>query len=180
MEHRMKSLYGHRIPRGKAAAIILTGGALLATMGVAAASGAASHTSTGVAISTLKTSTYGTILVSRTTVYTLKPSKLACAASCLKAWPEVLLPTGVTKARTGHGVNAAQLGTVKRAGGTLQVTYGGKALYWFSKDTKPGQIKGVLIDKWGKWSVVVTIKAAGGGAATTTTTTGGGGGGIGF
>ena len=112
-----------------------------------------------VVISTAKNSKYGTILVSGHTLYTLKPSKVACGAKCLKIWPEVLLPKGVTKATAGTGVSAAKLGTVKRAGGALQVTYSGKALYKFFEDTAAGQVKGVSTDTWGKWSVVVTEEA---------------------
>ena len=111
-----------------------------------------------VVISTAKNSKYGTILVSGHTLYTLKPSKVACGAKCLKIWPEVLLPKGVKKATAGTGVSAAKLGTVKRAGGALQVTYSGKALYKFFEDTAAGQVKGVTTDTWGKWSVVVSEK----------------------
>jgi len=112
-------------------------------------------------VSTTKNAKYGTILVSGNTVYTLKASKTACGAKCLKTWPELLLPKGVTSATAGPGVNAANLGTVKGQGGALQVTYGGKPLYWFSKDSGPGQVKGNVKDKWGAWSVVVTARPAG-------------------
>ena len=112
-------------------------------------------------VSTAKSTKYGTILVSGNTVYTLKASKVTCGANCLKIWPEVLLPAGVMAATAGAGVNAAKLGTVAGQGGALQVTYGGKPLYWFSKDTRPGQVKGNVKDKWGSWSVVVTAKPAG-------------------
>jgi hypothetical protein len=67
---------------------------------------------------------------------------------------------------------------VKRAGGALQVTYGGKALYRFFKDTAAGQVKGVTTDTWGKWSVVVTKKPSSSGGTTTTTSPSGGGGGF--
>jgi predicted lipoprotein with Yx(FWY)xxD motif len=154
---------------------------MLATLSGPAVSGAASSRATsGLVVSTLTAKNYGTILQSTRTVYTLTPSKVACSAKCLTYWPEVLLPQGTTKATAGHGVNGAKLGTIKRAGGRLQVTYAGKALYWFAHDKSPGQVKGNLSDSWGKWSVVVLIKPAGGGSPTTTTTTGGGGGGIGF
>ncbi len=53
-------------------------------------------------------------------------------------------------------MNAAKLGTVTRSGGVLQVTYGGKPLYWFVGDTSAGQVNGNVTDKWGKWSAVVT------------------------
>src|SRR5580658_4020396 len=129
--------------------------ALAASVGVAA-SAISSHPAKSVVISTSKNAELGTILVSGKTLYTLKSSKTACTAQCLKIWPAVLLPKGVTKATAGSGVSAAKLGTVKRAGGALQVTYGGKALYRFFEDTAAGQVRGnAVTDSWGRWSVVV-------------------------
>ena len=104
---------------------------------------------------------------------------MSFAATCQKYWIEVLLPKGVTKATAGTGVSAAKLGTTKGAGGALQVTYGGKALYWFSKDKAPGQVTGNVTDTWGKWIDVVLVKPTGK-KPTTTTTVSGGGGGVGF
>jgi predicted lipoprotein with Yx(FWY)xxD motif len=89
----------------------------------------------------------------------LKAISTPCTAQCLKIWPEALLPKGATKAKAGAGVNAAKLGTVKRAHGALQVTYAGKPLYWFSGDTAAGQVNGNVTDTWGKWSVAVTAKS---------------------
>jgi predicted lipoprotein with Yx(FWY)xxD motif len=150
-----------------------------ATVGLADTSGAASsHASKSVVVSLLKTAKFGTILVSGRTLYTLKPSATACTAECLKIWPALLLPKGVTKATAGAGVIASKLGTVKRSGG-LQVTYAGKPLYRFSEDTAAGQVKGNVTDTWGKWTDVVTAKPASSGP-TTTTTAGAGGGGVGF
>lgn len=154
---------------------------MFAALGGSAGAGAAnSHATSGLVVSTLTTKNYGTILQSSRTVYTLSPSKVACTAKCLIYWPEVLLPKGTTKVSAGHGVNGAALGTIKRANGRLQVTYAGKALYWFASDKSAGQVKGNVSDTWGKWSVVVLVKPAGAGNSTTTTTSGGGGGGIGF
>jgi predicted lipoprotein with Yx(FWY)xxD motif len=149
----------------------------LALVGGASASASTSHATKELVISTVKTAKYGTILVSGHTVYTLTPNAVKCTSKCLSAWNEVLLPKGVTHATAGPGVSAAKLGTVKGAGGKLQVTYAGKALYFFFLDKAPGQVKGNIKDTWGKWSVVVTVGAPGG---TTTTTAGGGGGGVGF
>jgi len=165
-----------RVLLGRIAGASLVLGGLVATIGVSATSGASAR---HVVIATLKTAKYGTILVSGKTVYTLAPSGAGCNAACRKVWPEVVLPKGATKAIAGAGVNAAKLGTVKRAGGLRQVTYAGRALYWFAFDTAPGQVKGNVTDTWGKWSVVVTIKPANTGGGTVTTTSSGGGG-IGF
>lgn len=161
-----------------ASACIAASGLALVLGGVGPSGAATSHIKKSVVISTLKTSKFGTILVSGKTLYTLKPSSAACTASCQKFWPELLLPKGVTSATAGKGVSAAKLGTVVRSGGALQVTYAGKLLYWYVLDTAPGQVKGNVTDTWGKWSDVATIKPAGG--VHTTTTTSPGGGGVGF
>jgi predicted lipoprotein with Yx(FWY)xxD motif len=150
----------------------------LTTLVAATTSSAANaHASRRFVVSTLVTNNFGTILQSSRTVYTLTPSKVPCTATCLVYWPEVLLPKGTTRATAGHGVNPARLGTIKRPGGRLQVTYQGRALYWFSFDKAPGQVKGNVRDTWGKWSVVV-VKPAAKGQGTASST--GGGGGIGF
>jgi predicted lipoprotein with Yx(FWY)xxD motif len=113
--------------------------------------------------------------VSGNTVYALKASKTACNAKCLTTWPPAVLPQGVTTATAGTGVDASKLGTVVRADGALQVTYSGKALYFCHRDKAPGQVKGNVTDKWGKWSTVITVKSSSssGGSGDTNTGTGG-------
>jgi predicted lipoprotein with Yx(FWY)xxD motif len=145
---------------------------LLTSLAVAGTAGAA----TGTVVATSRTTHFGTILISGKTVYTLKPSKVACAAQCLSFWPAVVLPKGVTRAKAGAGVNAARLGTIKGKGGVRQVTYGGKPLYYFVNDTAPGQVNGNLTDEWGKWSVVVTVKPAHASSGGTPATSAGSGG----
>jgi predicted lipoprotein with Yx(FWY)xxD motif len=150
------------------AATALAVGGLTAVVVVPSEAGATTRTATE--ISTAKDPKLGTLLVAGETVYTLKPSKTACTAKCLKVWPAVELPQGVMAATAGTGVNAAKLGTKQAADGNLQVTYGGKPLYWFVKDTAAGQVKGNITDKWGKWLDVVTVasksKSGGGNAGT--------------
>jgi predicted lipoprotein with Yx(FWY)xxD motif len=171
----------HANLKGRVAAALLIVGGLATTLGVTGASGASgalhSHAKS-VVISTLKSAKFGTILVDGKTLYTLAPSATKCTSTCLKFWPAVLLPKGVTKATAGAGVSGAKLGTVKGQGGALQVTYGGRALYTFSKDKAPGQVTGNVTDTWGKWADVVLVKPAT--TPTTTTTVSGGGGGVGF
>ena len=136
-------------------------GALVAVGGISLSvvasdeAGAAS----GVTVSTTKNAKVGTILVSGKTLYTLKPSSTACTAACLKVWPALVLPGGVAKAKAGSGVSASKLGTVKR-NGVVQVTYGGKPLYYFVGDTAAGQVNGVVTDTWGKWTAIVTKKSS--------------------
>lgn len=175
MVHKTKHPQALRkAPILRTAGIALALGGLAATAVAAGAAGAA----TSSVVSTSHTAKLGTFLVSGKTVYTLMPSTVACGASCLKVWPEVLLPKGVTKPTAGSGVNAAKLGTVKRKGGALQLTYAGKPLYWFVGDTGPGQVHGDITDTWGKWSAVVTVKpahASTGSGGTPTTSSGSGG-----
>ena len=163
--------------RRMAWALLAIGGlsASVVTAGTAGAAGAA----TSVVVSTSKNAKAGTVLVSGTTLYLLKPGgHTACGTKCLKVWPPLLLPPGVTSATAGPGVNAAKLGTVK-LGNALQVTYNGKALYTFFKD-HPGQVQGNTTDKWGKWVAFVTAKPAGsssnsGGSGSGGSTAGSGG-----
>lgn len=167
----------HSIRLGRAVALAACVAVVPAGIVALQAAGAASsHSAVARVISSAENAKFGRILVSGRTVYTLRPSGVACHATCLKYWPEVLLPKGVAHATAGAGVDAAKLGTLTRAGGARQVTYAGKPLYWFSLDTAPGQVKGVLSDTWGRWSVVVVKPKSGSGTTTTTkpatTTTG--------
>lgn len=62
-----------------------------------------------------------------------------CTGTCATAWPP-LTSSGMPSA--GSGVTASELGLSKRADGTEQVTYNGHPLYYFIKDTAPGQMSG--------------------------------------
>ena len=163
-----------RVPLLRMVGAALAAGGLSAAVLVVDTAGAATST----VVTTTKSSKYGTILVSGKTVYTLRASNVACGSKCLKVWPALLLPKGVTMPSAGPGVSAASLGTVAAGRGALQVTYAGKPLYWFIGDSAPGQVHGNITDKWGKWSVVVTAKpshASSGSGGTPTTSAGSGG-----
>lgn len=155
--------------RSRVAVALLVASGLAATVDVSGASGALHSHAKSVVISTFNNAKFGTILEDGKTLYTQKTKATKCTATCHKFWIEVLLPKGVTKATAGTGVNAAKLGTVKGVGGALQVTYGGKALFWFSKD-KAGKVTGNVTDTWGKWSDVVLVRPAGKKPPITTTT----------
>ncbi len=99
----------------------------------------------------------GTVLVAGTngmTVYTFsKDTKdsgtSACTGGCLTTWPALTVAAGATPTM-GDGV-AGKLGTITRTDdGTLQVTYDGLPLYFFSGDAAPGDAKGVYTN----WSAV--------------------------
>lgn len=166
-----------RVPWARwAGAVVAVGGISLSVLASSEA-GAAS----AVTVSTTKNAKVGTVLASGKTLYTVKPSSTACTAACLKIWPALVLPSGVSKAKAAPGVNAAKLGT-KKHNGVVQVTYGGKPLYYFIGDTSAGQVNGNITDTWGKWTTVVTKKAAGSssGSGSNTGNSSAGGGGAAF
>jgi predicted lipoprotein with Yx(FWY)xxD motif len=75
-----------------------------------------------------------------------KQGKSACSGKCASLWPP-LIASG--KPLAAGGAKASLLGTVKRADGRLQVTYGHHPLYTFVKDTKKGQTNGEGFgDQW--------------------------------
>ena len=103
----------------------------------------------------------GTVLVNGQgqTLYMLtseKGGKITCTAAngCIQAWPETLLTSGATVA-AGSGVQSSLLGTVKDAGGNLEVTYNHWPLYTFSGDSGPGVAKGQGLTSFGgTWYVL--------------------------
>jgi predicted lipoprotein with Yx(FWY)xxD motif len=74
---------------------------------------------------------------------------ICTSAACVKVWHPLAAPAG--DAPSG-GVGA--LGTVKRPGGAMQVTFKGMPLYSFVGDTKPGEAKGQGIKDVGVWTAV--------------------------
>jgi|GEM_PF-5322013 len=58
-------------------------------------------------------------------------------------------------AKAGSGIKSSLLGTIRRSDNTTQVTYNGQPLYYYSGDSKPGQLNGEGVDAFGaKWYVV--------------------------
>jgi predicted lipoprotein with Yx(FWY)xxD motif len=66
-----------------------------------------------------------------------KGDQSACSGECAANWPAL---TGTATA--GTGAQAALLSTATQADGSSQVTYGGKPLYYFAGDAKPGDTNG--------------------------------------
>jgi predicted lipoprotein with Yx(FWY)xxD motif len=91
-----------------------------------------------------------------------KGDQSACSGQCATNWPAL---TGTATA--GTGVQAALLSTSKQANGSTQVTYGGRPLYYFAGDAKPGDTNGQGVGKvWftvGGDGELVKTKPAGGG-----------------
>jgi predicted lipoprotein with Yx(FWY)xxD motif len=73
------------------------------------------------------------------------------SADCVRAWPPVLTEQ---EPSAGAGVDAGLLGTIRRADGTLQVTYNGRPLYFYEHEG-PGEIRCHNVDlHGGLWWVV--------------------------
>jgi predicted lipoprotein with Yx(FWY)xxD motif len=79
---------------------------------------------------------------------------ICTSATCVKAWHPLTASTG--GAPSG---SVGSLGTVKRPGGTLQVTFKGMPLYTFVGDTKAGEAKGQGIKDLGVWTAVTASGA---------------------
>jgi predicted lipoprotein with Yx(FWY)xxD motif len=77
------------------------------------------------------------------TLYIFKsdtPGVSNCGAGCASAWPPLDIKAGLTPAG-GSGVTG-KLSVFKRSDGSVQVTYNGWPLYYFSGDTNPGDANG--------------------------------------
>jgi len=91
-----------------------------------------------------------------------KGDQSACSGECASNWPAF---TGAATA--GTGAQAALLSTSMQANGDAQVTYGGRPLYYFAGDKKPGDTNGQGVGN--VWFAVtadgelVKAEAAGGG-----------------
>jgi predicted lipoprotein with Yx(FWY)xxD motif len=115
----------------------------LALLGVAVVGAGGPPTAAVGAGVTLKTATVGGVTVltnaSGLTLYWFAPdtpTTSRCTGSCAAYWPPV---TG--SPRAGPGVTGT-LGTIKRPGGAVQVTYNGHPLYTYIGDSGPGQARG--------------------------------------
>src|SRR2546426_10112995 len=122
-----------------AAALVAVGG------GAASASDQLSRTTV-----TVGSSAYGKILFDGTgrALYAFTRDSLGrsvCTGSCAKAWPPYVV---TSRPKAGTGVKASLLGTTKRSGGKVQVTYGGRPLYHYVGDPV-GQVRCQNVNEFG-------------------------------
>ncbi len=111
--------------------------------GTPSASGAPSAV-TGLAVA--QNTTLGPILTDDKgrTVYAFvndTSSASNCNGSCAQIWLP-LAASASAPPTAGTGVNASMIGTINRSDGTTQLTYNGHPLYYYSKDTNPGDTNG--------------------------------------
>ena len=118
----------------------------------------ASSTGTAVVVVSTKHDKLGTILTAGSkhlTVYMFEGDKgasSACIGACAKVWPPV---TSSAAASASGAAVAADLGTIRRSDGTMQVTYKGHPLYWFARDGDASDAYGQGIVGFGSsWYVI--------------------------
>jgi predicted lipoprotein with Yx(FWY)xxD motif len=75
-----------------------------------------------------------------------------CAGSCAAAWPPLLVRGPI---RPGAGLAAKLFGVTRRADGRMQVTFGGRPLYYYVGERRPGQVLCQNVSEFGGlWLVV--------------------------
>jgi predicted lipoprotein with Yx(FWY)xxD motif/plastocyanin len=109
-----------------------------------------------VVITTKRQGKLGTILAvgsKRLTAYLFEADRRgvsACAGACARVWPPV-----VGQPHAAGVAHAVDLGTIRRADGTRQVTYHGHPLYLFIQDKDAGDAYGEGVDGFGaEWYVI--------------------------
>jgi predicted lipoprotein with Yx(FWY)xxD motif len=83
-----------------------------------------------------------------------KPGASSCTGACATAWPPYVAEQGAPGAGSA-GVQASMLSSLQRPDGKTQVVYNQHPLYYFQKDTGPGQTTGEDIHAFGgEWYLV--------------------------
>ena len=68
-----------------------------------------------------------------------------CTGTCAQNWPPLMAPAG--QPTTPPGITGT-LGVLSRPDGGRQVTYNGIPLYYFARDTQPGETNGAAVNNW--------------------------------
>lgn len=71
------------------------------------------------------------------------PGTSSCTGDCATSWP----PVPADGAGVSTGLNQDLLGSITRTDGSKQLTLAGKPLYYYAKDTKPGDTNGQGVGK---------------------------------
>jgi predicted lipoprotein with Yx(FWY)xxD motif len=140
---------------------IMAGTALLAIAGCGGATadtGGAGATTAGsnATIASATIGSHGVSLVAGSNQMTLYQFSMdvagsgtsACTGGCASTWPPLTVTSGTTP--TAASGITGMLGTITLPDGTIQVTYNGKPLHFYSGDTKAGDANG----NYPEWSSV--------------------------
>ena len=110
------------------------------------ANGAAGRTASATVLMASSNTNLGSFLsspVTGMTLYTFNNDTAGvsnCSGQCAVNWPPYRVEPGITL--LGAAGVSGQLGTIARADGGTQLTYGGAPLYTYIKDLKPGDTNG--------------------------------------
>ncbi len=80
-----------------------------------------------------------------------------CTGACTSKWPPFIFNGNLSSLNIGTGLNESAFGSVNRGNDTLQLTYYGWPVYFFFKDTAPGQVNGNGIYAFGGTWYAVTV-----------------------
>ena len=112
------------------AAVVLVGGATVATAGIAAAQTGPGHTTTNaLVVKEAFRMGFGKVLVVHGSGRALYTNPAGCSSACQSVWPPLVMPAGTTTPTGAPCLGTARLGT------QLQVTYHKLRLYTFVNDT---------------------------------------------
>jgi predicted lipoprotein with Yx(FWY)xxD motif len=158
----MRLVIPRRITAGAALLVIAGCGGATADTGGAGATTAGSNAT----LASATIGSHGVVLVAGSNQMTLYQFSMdvagsgtsACTGGCATTWPPLTVTNGTTP--TAASGITGQLGTITLSGGSIQVTYNGKPLHFYSGDTKPGDANG----NYPEWS---SVPATGSGAAAT-------------
>jgi predicted lipoprotein with Yx(FWY)xxD motif len=120
--------------------------------------GGGASSAAGVIVDAANSPSFGRVLTgpSGMTLYTHagdSATSSTCTGGCATTWPPL---TATGQPTAGAGVTG-KLGTVARADGTTQVTYGGLPLYYWQGDAKAGDVTGNGVEGFS----VATVGGAG-------------------
>ena len=115
----------------------------------AAPSASSSAPASGPVIKTASVGSLGTVIVASSNSMTLynfskdvkDSGKSVCTGGCATTWPPLTVAAGATP--TGDTGVTGKIATITRDDGTIQVTYNGLPLYFFSGDKAVGDSNGV-------------------------------------
>jgi predicted lipoprotein with Yx(FWY)xxD motif len=128
---------------------------MLVATGTASGDGTPASAGAGTGI-VVRSSQFGRMLFNskRQAIYVFSADarrKSNCYGECARLWPPVYT---AGRPRAGAGVKRSLLGTIRRRGGRLQVTYAGRPLY-YDLHEGPGQVLCHNVDlNGGIWKVV--------------------------
>ena len=110
-------------------------------------------------LSAVQTTSVGTYIAdgSGRAVYVLDDDSsngAACTHLCLAIWPPVAVGNAIPQS-SDSAILQSSIGVVTRDGGTVQITFRGRPLYYYLGDQKPGDTRGHHVeDSWGEWKLI--------------------------